>query len=295
MKQIEETADLVQVAKTKEGNKRVTGKEQFYTPTWLAEKLVVDVLNVMSDKEKETLYWYEPAGGTGNFVKAALKQGLVVSSSDIEPKHELIRKVDFLKFHDFAKLRQHWVVYGNPPFGRNNSLSIKFFNHAASFERVEYIAFLVPRSWRKWSVMDRLNPLFECIYDIDLVDNFVDESGVEFTGSSLKTCFQIWKRSTSLRKPVEVEDRGYITKCEPDVADVSLTVFGYGCGKVKTEFERVSNSTQMFLQCEPEIVDALKEIDLSEFFDRTAYIPALSIREIRYCLNRYFDTLNGKM
>lgn len=279
----------------KEGNKRVTGKEQFYTPKWLAEKLVVDVLNVMSEDEKDNLYWYEPAGGTGNFVDAALKAGRRVSSSDIEPKHELIRKADFLKFTDFAKLRQHWVVYGNPPFGRNNSLSIKFFNHAASFDRVEYIAFLVPRSWRKWSVMDRLNPLFECIYDIDVVDNFVDESGVEFTGSSLKTCFQIWKRSTSLRKPISVEDRGYITKCEPEFADVSLTVFGYGCGKVKTEFERVGNSTQMFLQCEPEIVDALKEIDFSEFYEKTAYIPALSIREIRYCLNQYFDKLDGKL
>lgn len=277
------------MSSAKEGNKRVTGKEQFYTPVALAEKLVVDVLNVMSDKDKEDLYWYEPAGGTGNFVEAALKHGRKVSSSDIEPKHPLIRKADFLKYHDFARLRERWIVYGNPPFGRNNSLSVRFFNHAASFDRVEYIAFLVPRSWRKWSVQDKLDVNFELIYDVDITDNFVNDLGEEFKGGHLKTCFQIWKRSTVLRTKVEVEDRGYITKCDPEDADVSMTVFGHGCGKVKTDFARVPNSTQMFLRAEPEVIEALSLINFKSFSEKTAYIEALSIKEIRYCLNEYFD------
>jgi hypothetical protein len=149
---------------------------------------------------------------------------------------------------------------------------------------------LIPRSWRKWSVQDKLAANFHLIYDKDVAGNFVSDSGVEFSGGNLKTCFQIWKRSTSLRKPVEVEDRGYVVKVGVDEADVSMTVFGHGCGKVKTKFERVANSTQMFLKVSgPEIVDALNKIDFSEFYEKTAYIEALSIREIRYCLNRYFD------
>jgi hypothetical protein len=179
------------------------------------------------------------------------------------------------------------IVFGNPPFGRNNSLSVRFFNHSA--EVADYIAFIVPRSWRKWSVINKLDDRFECVYDLDLSHNYVDDEGVEFKGGNLKTCFQIWKRSTSLRKPVEVEDRGYITKCGPDEADISMTVFGHGCGKVKREFERVANSTQMFLKADDYVIKALEKIDFSEFYNRTAYIEALSIREIRYCLNRYFD------
>jgi hypothetical protein len=277
----------------KEGNKRVTGKEQYYTPNNLAISLVSTLVKTIVDKsgtfflEGEASLWIEPAGGTGNFVRAAYNYGYSVWSCDIEPKYKGIEKKDFLTV-DLAGLEKtNVVVFGNPPFGRNNSLSVKFFNHSA--EVADYIAFIVPRSWRKWSVINKLDDRFECVYDLDLSHNYVDDEGVEFKGGSLKTCFQIWKRSTSLRKPVEVEDRGYITKCGPDEADISMTVFGHGCGKVKREFERVPNSTQMFLKADDYVIKAMEKIDFSEFYNRTAYIEALSIKEIRYCLNRYFD------
>ena len=271
----------------KEGNKRVTGKEQFYTPTALAEELIVDVLNVVEDAWDYE--WIEPAGGTGNFIEPVKSRGLRFKSWDIEPKSVDVSNGNFLE-QDLGE--ELVVVYGNPPFGRNNSLSVKFFNHAASFDAVEYIAFLIPRSWRKWSVQDKLAANFRLVFDKDITDDFVDDTGVPHKGGHLKTCFQIWKRSTSLRTKVEVEDRGYVTKVGPSEADVSLTVFGHGCGNVKTKFAPVSNSTQMFLKVSgPEVVDALNKIDFSEFYERTAYIEALSIREIRYCLNRYFDGL----
>lgn len=275
------------MASAKEGNKRVTGKEQFYTPTALAEKLIVDALNVVEDPWDYE--WIEPAGGTGNFIEPVKSRGLRFKSWDIEPKSVDVLKGDFLE-QDLGEGLV--VVYGNPPFGRNNSLCVRFFNHAASFVSVEYIAFLIPRSWRKWSVQNKLAANFHLIYDKDVAGDFVSDSGIPYSGGNLKTCFQIWKRSTSLRKPVEVEDRGYITKVGPKEADVSMTVFGHGCGNVKTKFEPVANSTQMFLKVSgPEIIDALNEIDFSEFYERTAYIEALSIKEIRYCLNRYFDAL----
>jgi hypothetical protein len=277
----------------KEGNKRVTGKEQYYTPNNLAISLVSTLVKTIVDKsgtfflEGEASLWIEPAGGTGNFVRAAHNYGYSVWSCDIEPKYKGIEKKDFLTVDLTGLEKTNVIVFGNPPFGRNNSLSVRFFNHSA--EVADYIAFIVPRSWRKWSVINKLDDRFQCVYDLDLSHNYVDDEGVEFKGGSLKTCFQIWKRSTSLRKPVEVEDRGYITKCGPDEADISLTVFGHGCGKVKREFERVPNSTQMFLKADDYVIKAMEKIDFSEFYNRTAYIEALSIKEIRYCLNRYFD------
>jgi hypothetical protein len=277
----------------KEGNKRVTGKEQYYTPRNLADSLVSTLLETIIDKsgtfflEGEASLWIEPAGGTGNFVEAARNYGYSVWSCDIEPKAKGIEKKDFLSV-DLAGLEKtNVVVYGNPPFGRNNSLCVRFFNHSAQV--ADYIAFIVPRSWRKWSVINKLDDRFHCIYDLDLSHNYVTDEGVEFKGGNLKTCFQIWKRSTSLRKPVEVEDREYVVKVSPEEADISLTVFGHGCGKVKREFERVPNSTQMFLKADEYVIKALEKIDFSEFYNKTAYIEALSIKEIRYCLNRYFD------
>lgn len=277
----------------KEGNKRVTGKEQYYTPEALSNSLVSTLLKTIINKsgtfflDGQSSLWIEPAGGTGNFVKAARALGYSVWSCDIEPKAKDIEKKDFLLV-DLTELKnKNVVVFGNPPFGRNNSLCVRFFNHSA--EVAEYIAFIVPRSWRKWSVINKLDDRFECVYDLDLSHNYVDDEGTEFKGGSLKTCFQIWKRSTSLRKPIEVEDREYITKCSPEEADISLTVFGHGCGKVKREFARVPNSTQMFLKADDYVIKAMEKIDFSEFYNRTAYIEALSIKEIRHCLNNYFD------
>jgi hypothetical protein len=72
----------------------------------------------------------------------------------------------------------------------------------------------------------------------------------------------------------------------PDQADVSLTIFGYGCGKVKTKFEPVANTTQMFLKLNhPQALAALESVDYSKFFKNTAYTEALSLPEINYLLN----------
>jgi hypothetical protein len=85
---------------------------------------------------------------------------------------------------------------------------------------------------------------------------------------------------------VKVADKRIIEKVTPDHADVSLTIFGYGCGKVKTEFEKVPNTTQMFLKLHhPQALQALESVDYSRFFKNTAYTEALSLQEINYLLN----------
>jgi hypothetical protein len=81
---------------------------------------------------------------------------------------------------------------------------------------------------------------------------------------------------------------GVVEKVSPEKADVSLTIFGYGCGKVKTDFERVANTTQMFLKFKhPDALQALESVDYSKFFKNTAYTEALSLQEINYLLNEH--------
>ncbi|MEY4436753.1 MAG: hypothetical protein RL100_217, partial [Actinomycetota bacterium] len=57
----------------KPGNKRVTGKEQYYTPSYLADSLIIEVAALVPDLADRTIL--EPAGGTGSFIKAAEKFG----------------------------------------------------------------------------------------------------------------------------------------------------------------------------------------------------------------------------
>ena len=267
--------------KPKPGNKRVTGKEQFYTPAALADRLVGEVVARVADFNTRTVL--EPAGGTGAFVDAAERAGAAkILSIDIEPKHEKVSRADFL---EHVVPEHNAITISNPPFGRNNSLSIPFFNRAADYS--EYICFIVPRSWRKWSVINRLDRRFELVHDEDLQIDYVDEDGKRIViQNRLNTCFQIWRRTETIRPLIRVVDNGLITKTTPELADVSLTVFGFNCGRVKTEFERKPNSTQMFLKLNhPQALRALQTADFSRFYKNTAYTEALSLQEINFLLN----------
>lgn len=270
--------------KVKLGNTRVTGKEQYYTPNDTAQEVFKNLIEMVPNLSSRV--FIEPAGGTGSFINAAIKVGIKdIISYDIEPHHPKVKAGDFLLQQIDAV---DAITVTNPPFGRNNSLSIPFFNHSAKTS--EYIVFVVPRSWRKWTVQNKLDRRFELIRDDDLTINYVDVNGEHgYKNNNLRTCIQYWKRSdTNLRQIYAVEDMGIITKCKFDEADVSLTIFGYGCGTVKTDFPRKANTTQMFLKLNhPMALEALQSVDFSRFFNHTAYTEALSIVEINYLLNQY--------
>ena len=263
------------------GNTRVTGKEQYYTPKPLALELVAQIEMVLGSLAGKTVL--EPAGGTGAFIDAVQAIGVAnVISFDIEPLHELVTFGDFLE----QEIKEsNLITISNPPFGRNNSLSIPFFNHAAKVS--DAICFIVPRSWRKWSVRNRLDLGFALALDLDIDIDYVDAAGTPLSDKNhLATCFQIWKKTNVPRALVRVTDKGIIEKVSPELADVSLTIFGYGCGKVKTQFEPVANTTQMFLKLKhPQALAALESVDYSKFFKNTAYTEALSLQEINYLLN----------
>ena len=274
---------LATITKPKLGNTRITGKEQYYTPIELAKRLIARAENLIPDLARRTLL--EPAGGTGAFIQAAETFGITsILSFDIEPKHASVSKGNFLLEELAVK---NAITISNPPFGRNNALSIPFFNKAANHS--DYICFIVPRSWRKWSVMNRLDSRFHLLHDEDINIDYVDEKGLQLSKKMrLATCFQIWEKRTNLRPVIKVEDLGIIERSTPEEADISLTIFGYGCGKVKTEFPRIRNTTQLFLRLShPKALEALKAVDFSKFYKNTAYTEALSLPEINYLLNEY--------
>jgi predicted RNA methylase len=268
-------------AKTKPGNTRVTGKEQFYTPEYLARQLLEQVESTLGKLAGKTIL--EPAGGTGSFVKAAADFGVgKLVSFDIEPLHPAVAAGNFL---DQELNLSEAITVSNPPFGRNNSLSIPFFNKAALYS--DAICFIVPRSWRKWSVTNRLNQNFELVFDQDLSIDYVDAAGALISAKNrLATCFQIWKKTSTPRDLVWVKDMGIIEKVAHEKADVSLTIFGYGCGKLRRDFPKVKNTTQLFLKLRhPKALSALEAVDYSRFYKNTAYTEALSLQEINYLLN----------
>ena len=104
----------------------------------------------------------------------------------------------------------------------------------------------------------------------------------------LQTCVQIWERRDHLRPKIKVHDSGVVAKCAPEDADVALTIFGFGCGTVKTEFPRRKVTTEIYLRTlHSRALEALNNVDYQRFSTNVAYTEALSIQEINYLLNEY--------
>ena len=283
-------------------NTRTTGKEQYYTNS--------DVVDLCIEKVKEHIdlsqrFILEPAGGTGEFVNGFLRHGIDaprILSFDIEPKHAMVMEGDFLE----TKLQsENFVCITNPPFGRASSLAKKFFNHASQY--CEYICFLVPRSWRKWSVMNSLNMNFHLISDTEMPKNCFYTPGVtEPKKDVLNTVFQIWKRMPEKRTKIKIPDHGLIKKILPSETDsgkqvtganFEIITFGHSCGRTShiTSSKVPYKTTTMYLHVEREDVKkALAETDLSCYYDNVAYVQALSIQEINYKLNEHFGLPNFK-
>ena len=199
-------------------NTRTTGKEQYYTNS--------DVVDLCIEKVKEHIdlsqrFILEPAGGTGEFVNGFLRNGVNpvrILSFDIEPKHAMVMEGDFLE----TKLQsENFVCITNPPFGRASALPKKFFEHASQY--CEYICFLVPRSWRKWTVINSLNKHYHLVSDTELPQNcFYTPGDTETKKDVLNTVFQIWKRHTSKRKEIKIPDNNLVKKLIPKKKKVKV-------------------------------------------------------------------------
>lgn len=93
----------------------------------------------------------EPSAGNGSF------SNLIPNciALDIEPEDERIVKQDFFTYEP---QQGNILVIGNPLFGEQSTLAVQFFNHVAKF--ADTIAFILPKSFRKISIQNKLNLFF---------------------------------------------------------------------------------------------------------------------------------------
>lgn len=164
--------------------------DQFYTKQEVALKLC----KILKEKLKINLEKYtflEPSAGFGSFVEA-LKQTFKepkIEAIDLEPKSFEIKEQDFFTY---LPKEQNIITIGNPPFGKRATLATKFFNHASDFS--DYIAFIVPLQFEKWSVQKNLNKDFKLIFSQVLEPNSFIFNGKD---CHIRCCFQIWTRRPS--------------------------------------------------------------------------------------------------
>jgi len=172
------------------GKVRDQGLDKFYTVPSYSKKCIENVLRLYEEWDLIV----EPSAGNGSFL-VQLPEKYNTIGIDISPEHPDIQTQDFLEFYPLTTPDiKRILVIGNPPFGRVSSLAIKFFNHAAEWANV--IAFIVPRTFRKISVHNKLHENFKLVYDEE-----VPSKPCCFAPPMMvKCCFQIWEKTVVKRE-----------------------------------------------------------------------------------------------
>lgn len=210
--------------------------DKFYTIPAVSEKCIETVGNFYNWSNWDLII--EPSAGNGSFltrIPSIKKIGI-----DISPDHPDIIEHDFLTYTP-SITNCKILVIGNPPFGRVSSLAIKFFNHASKWADV--IAFIVPRTFRRASVHNKLCLDFHLIHDED-----IPMEPCSFIPPMMaKCCFQIWEKKNIKRTKIELytthPDWDFLNfgpldtnnqPTPPSGADFVIRAYGGKCGDIVT-------------------------------------------------------------
>lgn len=255
--------------------------DQFYTNTDVAKKCFSYILEEVAVECRET--FLEPSAGDGSFSNLIINDGYKCLAFDLDPKQDYIKKMDFLKVSkeqvnvDFNNL----CVVGNPPFGKNSSLAVKFFNKCS--ELAGTICFVVPKTFKKQSIHNRLNLNFHLIKSIDLSKNSFVFNGEKY---NVPCVFQIWKWKKTKRKVIKSK-----TKCawfkfvSKEKANFAVRRVGGRAGKAFLETNELSKQSNHFCKTigkvnPKDVVELINKIDFKTLVNSTAGVRSLSKGEL---------------
>ena len=213
--------------------KNENGLDQFYTNKDIASKYYNKLTQLININDFDI--HLEPSAGGGaffNIMDNTKRIGL-----DIEPQKAGILKMDFF---DYKPLQhKNYLVIGNPPFGKVSSLAVRFFNKSAEFANC--IAFIIPRTFKRVSIQNKLNLNFKLIYNEDL-----PITPCCFTPKmTAKCCFQVWIKTEIKREKItydkthadfEFLKHGPKDKnnqpTPPNNSDFVIKAYGVNCGEI---------------------------------------------------------------
>ncbi len=225
--------------------------------------------------------WIEPSAGAGAFfdLMPEPKIGL-----DIEPppRPDIIQ-ADFLEWSPPVEAGRI-IVVGNPPFGKNASLAVKFFNHAASF--ADAVAMIHPRTFQKESTARRLNRFFHLEAELLLPRDSFTLDGAPY---AVPCVFQIWLKRPSARSmtppPLTHPDFRF---AKPGEADFAIQRVGANAGRVKFNPRSLSPTSHYFIAANaPGVAEVMRRIDWREAAARTAGNPSLAKSEVVMLYSRH--------
>lgn len=236
--------------------------DQFYTKETVAVDCYSKIKEYVHIDDYDIIL--EPSAGKGAFFKLFPVNKRV--GIDLEPKYPDIIIQDF--FNYIHEQNKRYIVIGNPPFGKNCSLAVKFFNNAAKFSEV--ICFIIPRTFKRTSIQNQLDLSFNLIYSEDL-----PLKPCCFEPEMLaKCCLQIWKKGykrNMINYDKTHDDFEFIqfgpkdnnnqpTVPESELVDFALRAYGSNCGEIRLDITDLRPKSWHFIKS--------KEIDSEILIER---------------------------
>lgn len=242
--------------------KRTVAIEQYYTSSDLAKSCVGLVESVLEMESFSLIL--EPSAGGGAFLEHLPDDRRV--GIDIEPAHSEVTELDFFQwFPPFGE--ESILTIGNPPFGQRGALATRFLDRACEFS--DAVAFILPRSYNKYTFQNRVNRNFHLLESVNC-DDFELPSGEPV---SIKAVFQIWEKRDLVRELILPDDshpdftlrHAHLSRTSDDVLEVLRAQYDITIPQVGADF---SPRDPMFVTKGSHWFVRLINPDARERFDR---------------------------
>lgn len=237
----------------KTGLKRETF-DKFYTAQFIVKKCIELVNKYIDIGENDICI--EPSAGNGSFINGIKGLFTKYRFYDLKPENDEIIEQDYLEFNYKTLIEPHngkIHVIGNPPFGRQSSLAIKFIKKSSEY--CDSISFILPKSFKKNSLKRHFPLNFHLLYEYDLPKNsFV----IDKKEHDVPCVFQIWvKKDVKRLVPKKLTPTKYKFVKKTEEHDISFRRVGVNAGYISKDTSDKSIQTHYFIKFDAGITDVL--------------------------------------
>ena len=276
--------------------------DRFYTNPEVAENCTNIFKELINITQKDLII--EPSIGSGNFLSSISNitknyLGYDIDNSLFNPEYiktEYKNKVflqDFLSL-DYSKLQNEYnniYILGNPPFGKQSSIAIKFIKHMCHF--CTAFGLILPKSFKKQSLQDKIPLDFSNILTIDIPENsfsYID------TSTNVSTIFCIYIKTKLREKHKKLKPINYEFVNRDKEYDISVRRVGINAGEIDIYKNYISKSIQShyFIKFTNKYIDKdeiVKQLKTIEFLERLYTVGPRSISK-QELINKFNNILN---
>lgn len=276
-----------------QGNKQTKGLKRDIIDKFYTKKYVVDIcIQIIRDNVEFGIddAIIEPSSGNGSFIDGIKSLSKNYIFYDLEPEHNEIIQQDYLLYNsDEIKSKYENIhIIGNPPFGRQSSLAIKFIKKSCEF--ADSVSFILPKSFKKDSLKNKIPTKFHLIFEYDLPSHSFLVNEIEY---DVPCVFQIWKKMTYNRPVVEkLEPLHFIFVNKTNDPDISFRRVGVNAGVIDKNVEEKSIQSHYFIKFTNDKTIDENILLLSHMtfdFNNTVGPKSISRQELIYKFNLHLE------